>query len=104
MEPLWQLCELPPSGAQVINLLLFGPKVEQTRLLRGNDKWQELLRLLAWLEETRGTSGTGGTDWFGAVAGFYEFLYKQFCGFFSPCVFSRSRFFTHGLSAIPMCV
>lgn len=46
----------------MINLLLFGPKVEKTRLLRGNDKWQEPLSLPARLEQTRVTSGTSGTD------------------------------------------
>lgn len=53
-------------------------------------KGRKFLGLLAWLEETCGTSGTGGTDWSWAVAGVYEFLYKHhsiFWVFLSPLCF-----------------
>lgn len=50
----------------MINLLLFGPKREKTQLMRGNGEWQELLSLLAQLEEMCVTSGTSRTAWFWA--------------------------------------
>lgn len=40
------------DGAQGLSLLLSGPKVEKALSLRGNDKCQEPLSLLAWLEES----------------------------------------------------